>query len=125
MNQNSEIEQLETEIRKRSASLQNYVEFRSTVKRAIDELLERKYAPLEKALEEFGSMEQIRDAYGWELISKARYYKLTRLDAERREDNTYALAEDLFIHIDRRIDDMTNDIEGKNRRLEALKLAED
>ena len=59
--------------------ISDLTEFRSTVKAAVDKYIEKKYAPLEKALKEYESWNGIKDAYGYDLISKQRYDKLLML----------------------------------------------
>lgn len=88
--------------KKRIADL---TEFRATVKTAVDKYIEKKYAPLEKALKEYDSWNAIKDAYGWDMISKQRYEKLLVLHLEKEEDFTAQYLNEVLGFIDKQIND--------------------
>lgn len=88
--------------KKRIADL---TEFKTTVKAAVDKYIEKKYAPLEKALIEYESWKGIKDAYGWDMISKAKYDKLQLLYLERNDDLTAQYLNDVLEYIEKQIQD--------------------
>ena len=99
------IHQLEQNKLKAEKQLKDLNEFRTTVKTAVDKYLEKKYAPLEKALLDYGSWNGIKDAYGWDMISKKKYDKLLILHLEKAEDSTAQYLADVLQYIDKKIED--------------------
>lgn len=85
--------------------ISDLTEFRSTVKAAVDKYIEKKYAPLEKALKEYESWNGIKDAYGYNLISKQRYDKLLMLHLDKNEDFTANYLNEVLGFIDKQIND--------------------
>lgn len=85
--------------------ISDLTEFRSTVKAAVDKYIEKKYAPLEKALKEYESWNGIKDAYGYDLISKQRYDKLLMLHLDKNEDFTANYLNEVLGFIDKQIND--------------------
>ena len=68
--------------------LQNVRDFAATVKQAIEQFITKKYAALTKAIEaNGGSFEQVRTAYGYDLISKRTFDKLSE-PAQRQSKPT-------------------------------------
>ena len=99
------IYQLQQNQLKAEKQLAELTEFKTTVKTAVDKYLEKKYAPLENALLEYGSWKGIKDAYGWDMISKKRYEQLLTLHLEKNEDTTAQYLADVLQYIDKKIED--------------------
>ena len=97
--------QLQQNKLKAEKQLTELTEFKATVKTAVDKYLEKKYAPLENALLEYGSWKGIKDAYGWDMISKKKYDKLLTLHLEKNEDTTAQYLADVLQYIDKKIED--------------------
>ncbi len=103
--------------KKRIADL---TEFRNTVKNAVDKYIEKKYAPLEKALKEYDSWNAIKNAYGWDMISKQRYEKLLVLHLEKEEDFTAQYLNDVLAYIDKQISDSKQWLKDIESQLELM-----
>ena len=90
----------------------------STVEKAIAELTGRKYAPLDKALKEYGTFGEIHNAYGYDYISEKRFRNLKKLYDERQNDPTGRLTADVLEFIDRRLNDLRGHLQIMERAQE-------
>ena len=95
-------------------------EFKTTVKTAVDKYIEKKYAPLQKALKEYNSWEGVKDAYGWDMISKQKYEKLLILHLEKEEDFTTQYLTDVLAFIDKQITDTKRWLSDITSQLELI-----
>lgn len=110
------------ELDKQTAKKRIYdlTEFKNTVKAAVDKYIEKKYAPLVKALKEYDSWNGIKDAYGYDMISKQRYEKLHILYLERNDDFTAQYLNDVLAYIDKQINDTKQWLKDIESQLELM-----
>lgn len=90
------IKRIQREILTTKTEIGNVERFRETVEKAIAELTGRKYAPLDKALKEYGTFGEIHNAYGYDYISEKRFRNLKKLHDERQNDPTGRLTADVL-----------------------------
>jgi len=112
--------QLERDQQKAKKRLTDLTEFKTVVKTAVDKYIVKKYAPLEKALEEYNGWNGIKDAYGWDMISKQKYDKLLLLHLERQEDFTANYLNEVIAFIDRQINETKESLKDTERALDKL-----
>ncbi len=95
------------ELQKRKKYLQKQIkelkDFQELLIKAVDSFLSKKYLPLEKALQTHGGIGGIENAYGWDLISKAKYQKFVDLYEEQQSDPTAQYMQDILKHLKDRI----------------------
>ena len=112
--------QLERDQHTAKKRLADLSEFKTTVKTAVDKYIEKKYAPLQKALKEYNSWEGVKDAYGWDMISKQKYEKLLILHLEKDEDFTTQYLTDVLAFIDKQITDTKRWLSDITSQLELI-----
>ena len=112
--------QLERDQHTAKKRLADLSEFKTTVKTAVDKYIEKKYAPLQKALKEYNSWEGVKDAYGWDMISKQKYEKLLILHLEKEEDFTTQYLTDVLAFIDKQITDTKRWLSDITNQLELI-----
>lgn len=112
--------QLERDQHTAKKRLADLSEFKTTVKTAVDKYIEKKYAPLQKALKEYNSWEGVKDAYGWDMISKQKYEKLLILHLEKEEDFTTQYLTDVLAFIDKQITDTKRWLSDITSQLELI-----
>ena len=112
--------QLERDQHTAKQRLADLSEFKTTVKTAVDKYIEKKYAPLQKALKEYNSWEGVKDAYGWDMISKQKYEKLLILHLEKEEDFTTQYLTDVLAFIDKQITDTKRWLSDITSQLELI-----
>ena len=112
--------QLERDQHTAKKRLADLSEFKTTVKTAVDKYIEKKYAPLQKALKEYNSWEGVKDAYGWDMISKQKYEKLLILHLEKEEDFTTQYLTDVLAFIDKQITDTKRWLSDITSQLEVI-----
>ena len=112
--------QLERDQHTAKKRLADLSEFKTTVKTAVDKYIEKKYAPLQKALKEYNSWEGVKDAYGWDMISKQKYEKLLILHLEKEEDFTTQYLTDVLTFIDKQITDTKRWLSDITSQLELI-----
>ena len=112
--------QLERDQHTAKKRLADLSEFKTTVKTALDKYIEKKYAPLQKALKEYNSWEGVKDAYGWDMISKQKYEKLLILHLEKEEDFTTQYLTDVLAFIDKQITDTKRWLSDITSQLEVI-----
>lgn len=78
--------------------------------KAVDKFIAKKYTPLEKALQEYGGVGGIENAYGWEIISKATFRKLMDLYEEQQTDPTSEYMQEMLKHLKDRISNAEKDL---------------
>lgn len=100
--------------------ISDLTEFRNTVKIAVDKYIEKKYAPLEKALKEYDSWNGIKDAYGYDLISKQKYDKLLVLHFDKEDDFTANYLNEVLGFIDKQINDTKQWLSDITSQLELI-----
>ena len=112
--------QLERDQQTAKKRLADLSEFKTTVKTAVDKYIEKKYAPLQKALKEYNSWDGVKDAYGWDMISKQKYEKLLILHLEKEEDFTAQYLTDVLAFIDKQITDTKRWLSDITSQLELI-----
>ena len=112
--------QLERDQHTAKKRLADLSEFKTTVKTAVDKYIEKKYAPLQKALKEYNSWDGVKDAYGWDMISKQKYEKLLILHLEKEEDFTAQYLTDVLAFIDKQITDTKRWLSDITSQLELI-----
>lgn len=110
------------ELQKRKKYLQKQVkelqDFKELLVNAVDKFLSKKYAPLEKALQQHGGIGGIENAYGWDLISKATYQKLLDLFEEQQSDPTAQYMEEIQKHFKDRIANAEKELSSVENHIE-------
>ena len=102
------------ELRKGKKYLQSQIkqlqDFKELLIKAVDNFLQKKYMPLEKALQIHGGIGGLENAYGWDIISKAKYQKLCDLYEEQQSDPTHLYMQDILKHLKERIADAQKEL---------------
>lgn len=111
-----QIRKTDREILKYREEIQTVEEFRESVIAAVKQAQKKKYAPLMKAYEEYGERwTDIENAYGYDMISKAKYEKLGTLKSQMERDRTAELMKDVVAFITRRVASLSSYLEKLNR----------
>lgn len=116
-----ELETLKRELRSTTTELSERKAFEETVKKAVEQYLAKKYAPLTKAQMVYGEdFEEIREAYGYGLISRRAFDKLSDLRNEKENDSTAQLMEEVVAMLQRREADFVQRIDRLHREIEEI-----
>ena len=107
MNYIEELEKRKKYLEKQNKELQD---FKSLLVKAVDKYLAKKYAPLEKALADYGNIGEVENAYGCDIISKAKYRKIMDLYEEQQTDTTCQYMEEVLNHLKERIKNNERDL---------------
>lgn len=108
-----ELETVKRELRSATTELSERKAFEETVKKAVEQYLAKKYAPLTKAQMVYGEdFEEIRVAYGYGLISRRAFDKLSDLRNEKENDSTAQLMEEVVAMLQRREADLDSALIG-------------
>lgn len=99
----SYLEELEKRKKYLEKQIKELQDFKALIVKAVDKYLAKKYAPLEKALEDYGNIGEVENAYGWDIISKAKYRKIMDLYEEQQTDPTRQYMEEMLNHLKDRI----------------------
>lgn len=91
------------------------------VKTILGKGIEKKYKPLELALQEYESMDGIQMAYGYGFISSKKYDKLQALHEERQQDVVGKFLDGFCQEWERRISKLKADRDMALIRIEVLK----
>ena len=111
----------ENSLRNSQKTLADYRKFKETIQQAVDDFSDKKYAHLDKAIEKYGSFEEIRTAYGYGWITKARFDKLDTLRAEKEEDRTHDLLAPMIKYINERIGAVEKVVQFEQSRIKEIK----
>lgn len=116
-----ELETVKRELRSATTELSERKAFEETVKKAVEQYLAKKYAPLTKAQMVYGEdFEEIRVAYGYGLISRRAFDKLSDLRNEKENDSTAQLMEEVVAMLQRREADLVQRIDRLHREIEEI-----
>lgn len=116
-----ELETVKRELGSATTELSERKAFEETVKKAVEQYLAKKYAPLTKAQMVYGGdFEEIRVAYGYGFISRRAFDKLSDLRNEKENDSTAQLMEEVVAMLQRREADLVQRIDRLHREIEEI-----
>lgn len=116
-----ELETVKRELRSATTELSERKAFEETVKKAVEQYLAKKYAPLTKAQMVYGEdFEEIRVAYGYGFIRRRVFDKLSDLRNEKENDSTAQLMEEVVAMLHRREADLVQRIDRLHREIEEI-----
>ena len=109
-----------TRLRNHQANLAAYRLYREELPKAVDQYLDKKYAPLKKALAEYGSIGEIHNAYGYGYIGEKKYQSIMYLYEQYENDATNRLLVVTLEQIDRTIEELSACVDTARRDLNTL-----
>lgn len=124
MENREEINRLKREISDCIISISNFETFRANLIESMRNFVNDKYASLDKALAEYGSFDEIHNAYGYDIISTRMYNKLKKLYEDRQKDPTERYVADVLEFLDTRLSDMKGNLDILRHALEIYEIGE-
>lgn len=118
-----EIEIAQKRVRTYEVELKEYRQYANDLRAAVDLYLKKKYAPLERALAQYGTLDEIQTAYGYGYISKKRYKQIVGLAYMQQDDPMRRLFNSTEWQINVRISELEACVKSAQHELNTMMVS--